>query len=158
MRAFEDIQIGNRTILGAHHFSAEEIIRFARAFDPQPFHVSEEGAAAGPFGRLAASGWHTAAIFMKLLVAHDKEERRRAETEGLEADFGGPSPGFEQLRWIKPVFAGDTITYASEVTEKKELSSRPQWGLVVIHNEGHNQHDELVYSFLGKVLVRRRGA
>ncbi|MBZ8134875.1 MaoC family dehydratase [Afifella sp. IM 167] len=156
MKAFEDIAIGDRSELGSHRFSAEEIIRFAKAFDPQPFHTSEAGGSASPFGRMIASGWHTAAAFMKLYVAFDKEHQRLAEAEGGRADHAGPSPGFEDMRWRKPVHAGDTLTYVSEVREKRDLRSMPGWGLVILHNEAHNQDGELVYSFTGKVFVRRR--
>ena len=148
----EDLEIGSRRELGSHTFTAEEIVRFARAFDPQPFHLSEEGAAATHFGRLCASGWHTASVWMKLVVA--SQERELAET-GRRVQ-AGPSPGFTDLKWIRPVFAGDTISYSSTLLEKKPLRTRPGWGMATNLNEGVNQDGELVFSFVGKVLIATR--
>ncbi|MBK1624219.1 MaoC family dehydratase [Afifella marina] len=153
MKTFEAIQIGERIELGSYHFSSEEIVRFAEAFDPQDFHLSEEAAQNGPFGRLAASGWHTAAIFMKLWIAYAKEEAERGGD--FDPRNAGPSPGFEALKWVKPVFAGDTLTYTTEIIDKKESASRPEWGLVIMRNEAHKQDGELAYTFIGKVFVRR---
>jgi len=156
MKAFEDIAIGDRSELGSYRFTAEEIIRFAKAFDPQPFHTSEESAAASHFGGLIASGWHTASVFMKLYVAFDRRHDWPAGAETERGEYGGPSPGFEDLRWLKPVHAGDTLSYVTEVTEKRDLGSMPGWGLVIFRSEAHNQNGELAYSFTGKVFVRRR--
>ncbi|WP_128293793.1 MaoC family dehydratase [Afifella aestuarii] len=153
MKTFEAIQIGERIVLGSYHFTSEEIVRFAEAFDPQDFHLSEEAAQNGPFGRLAASGWHTAAIFMKLWIAYSKEEAERGDD--FDPRNAGPSPGFEALKWVQPVFAGDTLTYTTEVIDKKESASRPEWGLVVMRNEAHKQDGALAYTFIGKVFVRR---
>lgn len=149
---FEDLKIGARRELGGFTFTAEDIIRFATAFDPQRFHLSEEGAAETHFGRLCASGWHTAAIWMKLMVA--SFAREVAETgDHLRV---GPSPGFTDMKWLKPVFAGDTITYSSTIIETKPLKTRPAWGIAVHRNEGVNQDGETAFSFIGKVLVARR--
>jgi acyl dehydratase len=156
MSYFEDMAVGQRMELGTHHFTAEAIKTFGRAYDPQPFHVDEELARASSFGALAASGWHTAAVWMKLMVA----ARRRMVEDDLAAgrDPGrlGPSPGFTDLKWIKPVFAGDTIAYASEVIELRESRSKPDWGLMRSLNTGTNQNGELVFSFIGNVFVPRR--
>lgn len=132
MIVFDDIAIGAVTELGSHTFTAEAIKRFARAYDPQPFHVDEEAAAAGLFGALTASGWHTSAVLMKLIAA----------ANGADAEGFGPSPGFDDLRWLKPVFAGDTLAYRAIVTAKRESRSRPGWGVVSSRFEAHNAAGE----------------
>ncbi len=153
-RFFEELEIGRRYELGSFVFTAEEIVGFARSFDPQPFHMDEAAAAASSFGRLAASGWHTAAVWMATMVSH-RRRQIAATTTGSPARLG-PSPGFKNLRWSKPVFAGDRITYFSEVADKRESASRPQWGLFFHHNTGINQHGEEVFSFDGCVFVERK--
>jgi acyl dehydratase len=154
----EEIDIGRVTELGSVHFTREAIIAFAQKYDPQPFHLDEEAALKGPFGRLSASGWHTAAGWMKCYVATNQAAEAKMRAEGREPAPLGPSPGFTNLRWIKPVCPGDTITYRSTVTGKRELNSRPGWGLVFSLNEGFNQTGELIFSFEGKVLTPRRPA
>jgi acyl dehydratase len=158
MQYFEDLQIGVRMELGSHTFTADEIKAFAARHDPQPFHLDEAAAAASHFGRLCASGWQTAAMWMRLMVDHLRrgDEARRARGEPV-AELG-PSPGFRDLRWFKPVYPGDTISYASEVTETRPLNSRPGWGLMRIRNTGTNQHGELVISFVSTAFVERRNA
>lgn len=154
-RFFEELEIGSRHELGSLVFTPEEIIAFARSFDPQPFHMDEAAARESLFGRLAASGWHTAAVWMAAMVSHRK--RQLAATTGREARLG-PSPGFKNLRWSKPVLAGDRITYFSEVVDKRESASRPQWGLFFHRNTGINQHGDEVFSFDGCVFVERKPA
>lgn len=156
MRFFEDIEIGSKEDLGDYLFEAEDIKAYARQFDPQPFHMDEQAAEASHFGRLCASGWHTAAVWMKLMIAH-----RRKLAAATQDDAGpraplGPSPGFDDMKWLKPVYAGDTIAYSSTVAAKRKLNSRPGWGLVSAHNEGVNQHGEVVFSFTSHVLVGMR--
>jgi acyl dehydratase len=153
-RFFEDIAIGDRFELGSTVFTADEIVAFARAFDPQPFHMDEEAAAASSFGRLAASGWHTASVWMATMVTHRR--RQLAAFGPGPAPRLGPSPGFKNLRWTRPVFAGDRITYHSEVTDKRASASRPQWGLFFHRNTGVNQNGEEVFSFDGCVFVERK--
>ncbi len=156
MRFFEDIALGERRRIGSHLFTAEEIKRFARAFDPQPFHTDETEAEKSHFGRLCASGWHTLAIWMKLNVREmQRQERERGAAHGPAARLG-PSPGFDELKWLKPVYAGDTIGFESEVVAKKASRSKPDWGLVTIRNIGLNQHGETAISFIGHVFVERR--
>jgi acyl dehydratase len=156
MKFFEDIAIGERRSIGSHNFSAEEIKRFAGAFDPQPFHMDETAAAKSHFGKLCASGWHTVAVWMKLNVREMQRQDNELAAAGLPLAALGPSPGFDALKWLKPVYAGDTISFESEVAAKKPSRSRPQWGLVTIKNTGRNQDDELVVSFTGHVFVERR--
>ena len=156
MKPFEDIALGERWELGSHGFSAEEIKRFAQAFDPQPFHLDEGAAAESHFGALCASGWHTLAVWMKLNV---REWQRRATEAGAGGEAAariGPSPGFDELKWLKPVYAGDTITYSCEVTGKTESRSRPEWGVVTFRASGVNARGEEVLSFNGHVFVERR--
>ena len=153
----EETEVGLVVDLGQHHFTKEAIIAFAQKYDPQPFHLDEEEGLKGPLGKLSASGWHTASAWMKCFVATNQTEEAKLRAAGKTPGILGPSPGFDHLRWIKPVFAGDTIRYRSTVTGKRELKSRPQWGLVFTHNEGFNQNGELVFCFDGKVLTPKRG-
>ena len=157
MRYFEDIAIGEREALGSHTFGADDIRRFASAFDPQPFHLDEAAAARSHFGGLVASGWHTAAIFMRLMIRH-RETLAREAADGRRPARLGPSPGFDAMKWLKPVRAGETITFTSQVIAKKELSRHREWGLVTSLNEGRNAGGEVVFSFTGHVLVERRTA
>jgi len=153
-RFFEELEIGRCHELGSFVFTPDEIVAFARSFDPQPFHMDEAAAAGSSFGRLAASGWHTAALWMATMVSH-RRRQIAATTTGRPARLG-PSPGFKNLRWSKPVFAGDRITYFSEIADKRESASRPQWGLFFHRNTGINQHGEEVFSFDGCVFVERQ--
>ena len=154
-RFFEEIEIGESHELGSFVFTTEEIIAFARAFDPQPFHMDDAAARSSSFGRLAASGWHTASVWMATMVAHRK--RQLAATPG-KAPRLGPSPGFKNLRWSRPVFVGDRITYSSTVIQTRASASRPQWGLFFHRNAGVNQHGQEVFSFEGCVFVERKPA
>jgi acyl dehydratase len=124
MSYFEDVEVGSTTELGSHLFTDEAIIAFARRYDPQPFHIDHEAAKKSHFGGLCASGWHTSVIWMRLNV-----ERRKAMASagGAPLDALGPSPGFQDLKWLKPVYAGDTIRYTSHVVEKRALRSRAGW-------------------------------
>ena len=153
---FEEIVVGAAETLGSFTFSREAIVAFAERYDPQPFHVDEAAARQTHFGRLAASGWHTAAVWMKCFVAANMRQRGARLARGEAAPELGPSPGFEKLKWSRPVHAGDTITYASTITGKRRLNSRPGWGLVFSANTGTNQDGVTVFSFDGKVLVRCR--
>ncbi|HEY4123442.1 MAG TPA: MaoC family dehydratase [Rhizomicrobium sp.] len=144
---FEDIEIGSKREIGAHTFMQDEIIAFARKYDPQIFHIDPEAAKHSMFGGLIASGWHTAATWMRLMIdARDKGPLSR----------GGVSPGFEDMRWQKPVRPGMTISYSTEVIEKIELKSRPELGLVKSRNEGRDENGELCFSFIGKGFVPKR--
>jgi acyl dehydratase len=151
----EEIDEGLEVDLGSHHFTREAILKFAKKFDPQPFHLSDEGGLAGPFGGLSASGWHTAAGWMRCYVATNGAARERLAAAGKALPEVGPSPGFTNLKWLKPVYPGDTVSYRHIVVSKRELASRPGWGLVFSRNEGFNQMGELVFSFDGKVMNAR---
>ncbi|MCV0429556.1 MAG: MaoC family dehydratase [Roseibium sp.] len=153
---FEDVEIGESLELGQHTFTREEVERFAEKFDPQPFHLSEDGAAKTFFKHQCASGWHTAAVFMKLFVAKLEELQRKATEEGLRPARLGPSPGFKDLKWIKPVYVGDTLLYSRIVTGKTESRSRPEWGLLHSDTLAHNQDGTLVFSFKATVFLERK--
>jgi acyl dehydratase len=150
---FDSLTIGATDDLGSHHFTAEDIIGFARNYDPQPFHIDEAAGRASPYGGLVASGWQTAACWMRGLVEHRKALVAEAKANGVPAPRFGPSPGFKKLRWLKPVRVGDTIRYSTTLTDKRRSGSRPGWGITFSTNEGHNQHGELVYSFEGSGFV-----
>ena len=129
MKFFEDISVGEQTRIGSHTFAVEEMKRFAGAFDPQPFHTDEAAAEKSHFGKLCASGWHTLAIWMRLNVRELQRMNDDREAAGAPIARMGPSPGFDELKWLKPVYAGDTISFESVVIAKKASRSRPEWGL-----------------------------
>ena len=140
---FEDLRVGQRFETGTHTLSEDEIKAFAAAFDPQPFHLDEQLARGTLFGGLAASGWHTAAITMRLLV-----------------DLGIPAGGLigmgGEIAWPRPTRPGDTLRVASEVLEVTPSRSRTDRGTVSIRNETRNQRGEIVQEFTGKLIVYRR--
>ncbi|MBF9197230.1 MaoC family dehydratase [Microvirga terrestris] len=154
---FEDLVIGETEELGSYTFLPDDIIGFAKQYDPQPFHVDAEAAKNSLFGALCASGWHTASVWMKHMVGHRDRIRAYALAHGQRPARLGPSPGFSNLKWIKPVYAGDTIIYRTTVTAKRPSASRPEWGLVFHHNTGTNQNGEEVFAFDGMVFWERRG-
>lgn len=157
MKFFEDIEVGERAELGRHMFTAAEIKAFAMRFDPQAFHIDEAAAARSHFGALCASGWHTAAVWMRLMVEHQRRADAALHARGEPVAALGPSPGFRDLKWLKPVYVGDTISYATEVIEARPSNSRPEWGLITLRNTGVNQKDEPVLSFVSVAFVERRG-
>jgi acyl dehydratase len=156
MKYFEDIQVGEQRELGRHTFTAPEIKSFAERFDPQPFHLDEQAAARSHFGGLVASGWHTGSVCIRFIVEDRLREEEAMRARGEPIGRTGPSPGFRDLKWPKPVYAGDTITFRSEVVEMRAVQSRPGKGLVFVLNSGSNQAGELVFSFISSVFVDRR--
>lgn len=142
---YEDLSVGDSVVLGPTSASAEEMIAFARRYDPQPFHLSDEGAAHTYFGRLAASGWHTASLTMRLMMTGRDEPL---------ASLG--SPGFENLRWRKPVYPDDQLSAQVTVAGKRLSESRPEMGLVQFEVETRNQDDVVVMSFLSTSMIARR--
>jgi acyl dehydratase len=153
---YEDRQIGETTDIGAHTFTKAEIIDFARQFDPQPFHLDEEAAKASLFGGLCASGWQTAAFFIRGIVTTRQRVNAEARARGVHVVSYGPSPGFRNLAWFKPVFVGDTITYRARLAEKIDLKSRPDRGLLASTVQGRNQNGEIVFAITAQVLAERR--
>jgi acyl dehydratase len=158
MKFFEDIAVGERFEIGRQTFGADDIKAFARRFDPQPFHLDEAAAARSHFGALCASGWHTAAVWMRLMVDYQRREDDARRARGEPVAALGPSPGFAGLKWLKPVYAGDTIAYSTEVVATRPSNSRPGWGLMTIRNTGVNQKGEPVISFTSVAFVERRKA
>jgi acyl dehydratase len=150
---FEDVPLGEKITIGSYAFTEENIIAFARKYDPQPFHLDDEAAARSPYGGLIASGWHTAVIWMKLMIAH-----RRARVAAGEAltQTNYVSPGVRDLRWLKPVRPGMILTYTNEATAKLDWPSRPEFGLLEGNNEARTQDGTLVYTFVNRVLIARR--
>ena len=143
---FEDLVVGSETIFGSVEVTREEVIEFAGRYDPQPFHLSDEEAAKTHFGRIAASGWHTAAMVMSVIA--------RKVTEEEQAGLG--SPGIDELRWKKPVYPGDTLTVRGKIVEKTPSRSKPEIGSFRTETIVTNQDDEVVMSFTSIVLIRRR--
>jgi acyl dehydratase len=137
--------------LGSHVFTAEEIVAFASRFDPQPFHLSEEGAKNSVFGALCASGWHTASMWMRHNLLHPPKLEWTGD--GPQPEFG-PSPGFENLRWLKPAYAGDTVRFARTTTGHRALTSRPGWRVLNGHGEAFNSAGEKIMGIDTAVLVK----
>ncbi|MDP9572508.1 UNVERIFIED_ORG: acyl dehydratase [Agrobacterium larrymoorei] len=152
MKFTELYPVGHKLELGTVHFSAESIIRYAEKFDPQPFHLSEEGARNSVFDGLCASGWQTSASWMKCFLNYWTREVKRLMSEGIEPPKLGPSPGITNLKWLHPVYAGDDVTYFATLLAARPLASRPGLLLNTTLNEGVNQHGELVVTFESKVL------
>ena len=144
---WEDFPAGHRMAFGAYPVTKEAVIDFAQRYDPQPFHLDEEAARGSLFGGLCASGWHTCAMAMRMMC----------DEYLLEAASLG-SPGIDELRWLKPVFPGDTLGMRMEVLQARPMASRPQVGLVQTRWELHNQHGEPVMTMQGWGMFRRRPA
>lgn len=153
---FEDRVIGELIELGHYTFRADDIMAFAREFDPQPFHLDREAGSRSLFGGLAASGWQTAANFIRLFVARRQAQEAEFRSRGFPEVAYGPSPGFKNLRWLKPVLEGDTVTYRSRVAGKVDLRSRPDRGLLIGEHQGRNQRGDLVFLYTSQIMVERR--
>jgi acyl dehydratase len=143
---FEDLEIGAETYFGSYDVTREEVLEFARKYDPQPFHLSDEAAAKTHFGRLAASGWHTCAMTMAVIA--------RRSVEHKQAVLG--SPGIDELRWLKPVYPGDTLHVHGKIVELRPSRSKPEIGSFRAENTITNQDDVPVLRFTSIVLIRRR--
>ncbi|WHA41985.1 MaoC family dehydratase [Agrobacterium larrymoorei] len=152
MKFTELYPLGQRLELGTVHFSAESITRYAEKFDPQPFHLSEEEARSSVFEGLCASGWQTSATWMRCFLDYWVKEVKRLQAEGIAPPKLGPSPGFSNLKWLRPVYAGDDVTYYATLLASRPLASRPGLLLNTTLNEGINQHGQPVVSFESKVL------
>ena len=143
---FEDIEVGRETFFGSCGVTREEVLEFARKYDPQPFHLSDEAAAKTYFGRLSASGWHTCAMTMGVIARHVVREE--------QAGLG--SPGIDELRWLKPVYPGDTLSVRGQIVEKTPSRSKPEIGSFRTRTTVTNQDDVPVLTFTSIVLIRRR--
>lgn len=146
MRYFEDLEVGAETCFGSYEVTRDEILEFARKYDPQPFHLSDEEAAKMHFGRIAASGWHTCAMTMAVIA--------RYAVEHEQAGLG--SPGIDELRWLKPVYPGDTLHVRGKVIEKTPSRSRPEMGSYRTETIVTNQDEVPVMRYTSIVLIRRR--
>jgi acyl dehydratase len=146
--------IGERIALGTHRFDAAAVKAFARAYDPQPFHLDEALAAHSVFGALCASGWHTASAWMRLNVENMEALRSRPWGGTGPRPEWGPSPGFQKLRWPKPVFAGETVSFWRTALSHRRLASRPGWRVLSMLAEGEDSHGDRVLEFEGAVLVK----
>jgi acyl dehydratase len=146
MQYFEDLEVGRKASFGSYHVTREEVLEFARKYDAQPFHLDDEAAAQTHFGRLAASGWHTCAMTMAMIVDNLKEHQ--------QAGLG--SPGVDELRWLKPVYPGDTLRAESEILEVTPSRSKPDLGSFRTRCTVFNQDDVPVLTFISIVLIRRR--
>lgn len=147
MRYFEDFQVGQVHELGTHEVTREEILAFAQQYDPQPFHLDEEAGRRSIYGSIIASGWQTAAICHRLLVR-----------SVLEDSSSMGSPGVDELRWLRPVRPGDTLSARIEVLEVSPSRSKPDRGTVRTRMEVRNQQGEVVMTESAAVLFRRRPA
>ena len=142
---WEDFEVGRVREFGRYEVTRAEVLEFAGRFDPQPFHLDDAAAAGSLFGRLAASGWHTAALAMRMMC----------DGYLLESASLG-SPGIEKLSWPAPVYPGDVLSMRNTVLESRPLASRPEVGLVKSRNEVLNQHGQVVLSMEGFGFFRRR--
>jgi acyl dehydratase len=143
---YEDLVVGSTASFGRYEVTRQEVLEFASKYDPQPFHLSDEAAAKTHFGRISASGWHTSAMVMRMLV-NNISERRQA---------GLGSPGLDELRWLRPVFPGDVLRLETELLEKTRSRSRPEMGSFKSMVKVFNQDDICVMSFrsIGLIAVR----
>lgn len=143
---FEDLEVGEKTEFGSYEVTRAEILEFARKYDPQPFHLSDEEAAKTHFGKIAASGWHTAAMTMAVIaryvVGHE------------QAGLG--SPGIDELRWKRPVYPGDTLHVRGQIVEKTPSRSKPDLGSFRTQTTVTNQDGITVMTFTSIVLIQRR--
>lgn len=146
MQYYQDIAVGRTSSFGSYAVTREEVVAFAEKYDPQPFHLDDAAAAATHFGRLSASGWHTCAMTMAMMVENMATHR--------QAGLG--SPGVDNLRWIKPVFPGDTLRVETTVLEKRRSRSRPDMGIFKSRATVFNQHDEPVLEMVSNGLIQVR--
>jgi acyl dehydratase len=156
VKYFEDIRVGDVFEVGRYTFTADNIKAFATRFDPQSFHVDEAAAARSHFGGLVASGWHTAVAWMRLMIDYRRRMDEAMRARGEPVAGIGPALGFRELKWLKPVYVGDTVAYKSEVIETRLSDSRPGSGLMTFRSTGVNQNGEPVISLVSITFVERR--
>lgn len=143
---YEDLEIGSKQSFGAYAVTRDEVVAFASKYDPQPFHLDDAAAAGTYFGRLSASGWHTCAMTMAMVVDNLK----------TTAQAGLGSPGVDSLRWLRPVYPGDTLRCETELFEKRRSATRPEMGIFKSRMTVFNQNNEAVMSFISNGLIRTR--
>ena len=142
---FDDFEVGRTLQMGTYTVTEEEILTFARQYDPQPFHIDAEAAKHSIYGGIISSGWMTCSIMMRLMVTGFL---------GKAASMG--SPGVDEIRWMKPVYPGDTLSVSSTCMEMRPSQSKPDRGVAVNRWEAHNQRGELVCTVTGMGLFGRR--
>ncbi len=147
---FEDLVVGTKQAYGRYEVTRDEVIEFATKYDPQPFHLDDDAAAQTHFGRLSASGWHTCAMVMAMMVENFMGQK--------SAGLG--SPGLEDLKWKIPVYPGDVLRVESELIEKRRSQSRPEMGLTKTRIQVFNQNDQMVVEStnIGLMQVRDTNA
>ncbi len=143
-RYLDELRVGERFVTGGVTVTQEAITDFALRFDPQPFHLDAEAAAASPYGGLIASGFHSVALCFRLFIQ-----------SGVLADSSMGSPGIDELRWLAPVRPGDTLRTEVEVLELHPSSSKPDRGIARLRYTGLNQREEPVLGFVVNHLLRR---
>jgi acyl dehydratase len=146
VRAFADFPVGSRFVSASHTVSAEAIIEFARQFDPQPIHLDSSGTGEGLLGGLAASGWQTAAVSMRLFI------------ETMQVAGGVIGLAVDELRWPAAVHPGDALRVEIEILEARLSESRPGYGIIRYHSVSRNQRDEVVQSFIAAAILPTRAA
>ncbi len=148
MLHYEDLVVGDTHSFGNYEVTREEVIDFASRYDPQPFHLDDAAAEQTHFGRLSASGWHTGAMTMRMLV----------DTMKTRAQASLGSPGIDTLRWLHPVYPGDTLRVETELLEKRRSKSRPEMGLLKTRSLTFNQDDVCVLDMVTNAMIRTREA
>jgi acyl dehydratase len=143
----ELLDVGKPVVIGAYEFTADLIVEFAREFDPHFFHTDPELAKQSLFGGLCASGWHVCAAAMKCNVANIYRQNEAIRASGGTPPKLGPSPGIRNLKWLKPVFAGDSVTYSMQFNGDAPVPHRPGRHICNLTYEGVNQHGEMVMRF-----------
>jgi acyl dehydratase len=143
---FEDVEIGRKMSFGSYAVTREEVVEFATKYDPQPFHMDDAAAAKTHFGRLSASGWHTGAMVMAMLVANMK----------ANPSAGLGSPGIDELRWLRPVYPGDTLRVETEVIAKRQSTTKPEMGFFKSTVSVYNQDDVKVMTMISNGIIATR--
>jgi acyl dehydratase len=146
MQFYEDLVVGEVRRFGAYAVTREEVMAFAAKYDPQPFHLDDAAAAATHFGRLSASGWHTCAMTMAMLVDNHKANGHQ----------GLGSPGVDELRWLRPVYPGDTLSVETQVTEKRRSATKPDRGIFQTATRVYNQDGVMVMRMTSRAMIRTR--
>jgi acyl dehydratase len=149
----EFVRLGETVVLGSERFEAEAIKAFAAKYDPQPFHLDEKSAEKSVFGKLCASGWHTAATWMKYNLHTRSDAPGRWTGEGPQPDFG-PSPGIRDLKWLKPVYAGETVTFTRTAVSHRPVTSRPGYEILTVRAEAFDSAGDKVIEFDTAVMVK----
>jgi acyl dehydratase len=148
MKFFEDIEVGAKHSFGNYEVTREEVIQFATMYDPQAFHLDDEAAAKTYFGKVSASGWHTCSMTMRMLV--DDMAGKNVASLG--------SPGVDEVRWLRPVYPGDTLRAESEFVDKRQSNSKPEMGSYRSKITVVNQDDQPVLTMVSIALIRVRGS